>query len=254
MTTHSSILAWRIAWVEEPGRLQSKGSQNVNHDWIHIHPSAWPSWQTQYLEAPGSIFPHDHCLGAVSHLPLQLACFPLQGTYAAPKASRLHPNPEILLLFPHPLSWKVLFYFYWSVVHLQKGLPRGSVIKNLPVTRETWVQLLGQEDPWKRKWQPTYSSILAWKIPWTEELGGYSSLGLKESDTNTHFHCLYTSLLLLIPCTLFVTLSFLLPTGYCKFVFYMSLFLFFTYIRLCFFFLDGTLCLSQSDISLNKIL
>ena len=33
MVTHSSILAWRIPWTEEPGRLQSTGSQRVGHDW-----------------------------------------------------------------------------------------------------------------------------------------------------------------------------------------------------------------------------
>ena len=32
MTTHSSILAWRVSWTEEPGRLQSVGSQRVGHD------------------------------------------------------------------------------------------------------------------------------------------------------------------------------------------------------------------------------
>ena len=34
MVTHSSILAWRIPWMEEPGRLQSMGSQRVRHDWV----------------------------------------------------------------------------------------------------------------------------------------------------------------------------------------------------------------------------
>ena len=34
MATHSSILAWRIPWSEEPGRLQSTGSQRVGHDWV----------------------------------------------------------------------------------------------------------------------------------------------------------------------------------------------------------------------------
>ena len=33
MATHSSALAWRIPWREEPGRLQSTGSQRVGHDW-----------------------------------------------------------------------------------------------------------------------------------------------------------------------------------------------------------------------------
>ena len=32
MATHSSIIAWRIPWTEEPGRLQSMGSQGVGHD------------------------------------------------------------------------------------------------------------------------------------------------------------------------------------------------------------------------------
>ena len=34
MATHSSILAWRIQWTEEPGRLLSTGSQRVGHDWV----------------------------------------------------------------------------------------------------------------------------------------------------------------------------------------------------------------------------
>ena len=34
MATHSSILAWRIPWTEEPGRLQSMGLQRVEHDWV----------------------------------------------------------------------------------------------------------------------------------------------------------------------------------------------------------------------------
>ena len=33
MATHSSILAWEIPWMEEPGRLQSMGLQRVGHDW-----------------------------------------------------------------------------------------------------------------------------------------------------------------------------------------------------------------------------
>ena len=33
MATHSNILAWKIPWTEEPGRLQSMGSQRIRHDW-----------------------------------------------------------------------------------------------------------------------------------------------------------------------------------------------------------------------------
>ena len=34
MATHSSILAWKIPWIEEPGRLQSMGAQRVGHNWV----------------------------------------------------------------------------------------------------------------------------------------------------------------------------------------------------------------------------
>ena len=34
MATHSSVLAWRIPWAEEPDRLLSMGSQSVGHDWL----------------------------------------------------------------------------------------------------------------------------------------------------------------------------------------------------------------------------
>ena len=37
MATHPSILAWRIPWTEEPGRLQSKGLQGDGHDWMTKH-------------------------------------------------------------------------------------------------------------------------------------------------------------------------------------------------------------------------
>ena len=44
-------------------------------------------------------------------------------------------------------------------------------------TQETWVQTLGQEDPLEEE-MATYSSILAWRIPWTEEPGRLQYMGL----------------------------------------------------------------------------
>ena len=52
----------------------------------------------------------------------------------------------------------------------------AQVIKNLPAMWETQVQSLGQEDPLE-KTIATHSSILAWRIPWTEEPGGLQSMG-----------------------------------------------------------------------------
>ena len=51
-------------------------------------------------------------------------------------------------------------------------------VKNLPAVQETRIQSLGREDPLEKE-TATYSSILAWKIPWIEELGGLQSVGLK---------------------------------------------------------------------------
>ena len=50
------------------------------------------------------------------------------------------------------------------------------MIKNLPATQETQVQSLGREDPLE-KGMATCSSILAWRIPWTEEAGGLHTMG-----------------------------------------------------------------------------
>ena len=50
------------------------------------------------------------------------------------------------------------------------------MVKKPPVTEQTWVQSLGQEDPLE-KGMATHSSILAWEIPWTEEPGGLQSMG-----------------------------------------------------------------------------
>ena len=57
-----------------------------------------------------------------------------------------------------------------------RGLPGGSVVNNLPAKQETWIQSLGQEDPLEKE-MATHSSILAWKIPWTEEPGRLQSMG-----------------------------------------------------------------------------
>ena len=95
MATHSSVLAWRIPWTEEPGGLQSIESQRVGRDCVNnIH--------------------------------------------------------------------KYINY---------KGLLCGSAVKNLPAMQETQVRSLGQEHPLEEG-MTTHSSILAWRIPWTEEPGG----------------------------------------------------------------------------------
>ena len=66
------------------------------------------------------------------------------------------------------------------------GFPGGSAVKSLPAMRETqqgpWVRSLGQEDPLKKE-MATYSSIIAWEIPWAEEPDGLQSMGLQKTQT-----------------------------------------------------------------------
>ena len=54
----------------------------------------------------------------------------------------------------------------------------AQMVKCLPTMRETWVQSLGQEDLLEKE-MATHYSILAWKMPWTEEPGGLQSMGLQ---------------------------------------------------------------------------
>ena len=57
----------------------------------------------------------------------------------------------------------------------------AQTMKNLIATRETWVWSLGQEDPLEKE-MATHSSILAWRIAWTEEPGRLQSMGVSELD------------------------------------------------------------------------
>ena len=68
------------------------------------------------------------------------------------------------LSFAHPL---------YGVLHGSMASLVVQRLKCLPAMWETWVRSLGREDPLEKE-MATHSSILAWRIPWTEELGGYS--------------------------------------------------------------------------------
>ena len=71
------------------------------------------------------------------------------------------------------------FFFFFECSCF--GLPSGSVVKNPPAMQETqdmWVRSLGWEDPLEEG-MAIYPSIFAWRIPWTEELGGLLSRGLQ---------------------------------------------------------------------------
>ena len=71
-------------------------------------------------------------------------------------------NKVIPIVINHANS----MYLWYDVASLV-----GQTVKNLPVMQETQIQSLGRKDPLEKE-MATHSSILAWKIPWTEEPGG----------------------------------------------------------------------------------
>jgi len=74
------------------------------------------------------------------------------------------------------------------------GFPDGAVVKNPPAMQEMGVQSLDRDDPLEEK-MATHSSVLFWRIPWTEEPGGLQSMGSQRvghdrahAHTHTHTH------------------------------------------------------------------
>ena len=81
-------------------------------------------------------------------------------------------------------SLMVKIYISWAQLKLEKGKASqvAQMVKNIPTVQETWVWSLGKEDSLE-KGVANHSSILVWRIPWTENPGGLQSMGCKELDT-----------------------------------------------------------------------
>ena len=67
------------------------------------------------------------------------------------------------------------------------------MVKNLPTVQKTRVQSMGLEDPLEKE-MATHSSILAWRIPWMEEIGGLQSMG-SQRDTTERLHFQFTRII-----------------------------------------------------------
>ena len=81
------------------------------------------------------------------------------------------------VLYPFDIENSITFTpEFWSTIWVLCASLVAQMVKNLPTLQEIWVQSLGWEDPLE-KGMPTHSSILTWKIPWTEEPGRLQSRG-----------------------------------------------------------------------------
>ena len=96
-----------------------------------------------------------------------------------------------MLTFHYNFKSLLNFMQFLKTFHEMSLTIAAQTVKHLSTMQETWVRSLGREDSLEKD-MATHSSTLAWKIPWTEELGaGYCPWGRKESGTTErlHFHC-----------------------------------------------------------------
>ena len=139
MAPHSSTLAWKIPWTEEPDRLQSMGSLESD--------------TTERLHFRFSL----SCIGKGNGNPLWCSCL------ENPRDSRAW--------------WAAVYGVAESRTRLKQLSSSSSREctmaqwkKNPPAMQETRVQSLGQDDPLEKE-IATHSSVLTWEIPWTEKPG-----------------------------------------------------------------------------------
>ena len=79
-----------------------------------------------------------------------------------------------------PARFLVLFFFNFLY---SRASPVAQIVNSLPAMQQTQGRSLGWEDPLEKE-MATHSSILAWRIPWTEESGGLQSMGLQRVRHN----------------------------------------------------------------------
>ena len=145
MAPHSSTLAWKISWMEEPGWLQSMGSLRVGHNWI--------TSLSLFLS----------CIGEGNGNPLQCSCLENPrdgGVWWAAIYGVAQSRPRLKRLSK---SSSRLCYGKEPACHCR----RRKRHKFNP-----WVGKI----PWRRKRQPT-PVFLFGESPWTEERGGLQSMG-----------------------------------------------------------------------------
>ena len=155
MAPHSSTLAWKIPWMEEPGRLQSMCCEESDTtEILHFHISL-------------------SCIGEGNGNPLWCSCLENPrdgGAWWAADYGVAQSRTQ--------LKW--LSSSSSSIYTLGASLV-AQMVKNLTAMQETWVRSLGWEDPWKRACNPLQYSCL--KNPLDRGAWWVSPWGCKETDT-----------------------------------------------------------------------
>ena len=149
METHSSILSWRISWTEEPAGYSPRGhkSQTRLNDWNH---QPW----AKFLQCVFSVHPT-----------------PDESHWCSSRAPSRKTGPSATW-------WMLPVWKEWDSLLLIRASLVAQRVKSLLEVWETGVWSLSQEDPLEKE-MATHSSILAWRIPWVEELGRLQSTRLQ---------------------------------------------------------------------------
>ena len=152
--THSSILAWRITWAEEPGRLLSIVAKNQTwlsnfhfHSWFKYHVSFRCTIQRLSFYIYIYIYTHTHT----------------------------HTHTHIVYSFSDSLHF-FHYRLYYKILRASQLAQRERIHLPMQGTQETQVWSLGQEDPLEEE-MATHSSVLAWEITCTEEPGRLQFIG-----------------------------------------------------------------------------
>ena len=205
LATHSSILTWRILWTEEPGRIQSIGSQRVGHNWSDLaHPRNMASPVAQTVKNLPAMQEMKESyllsLGWEYHTPAQ--ALPRERKKRKKVKSLSHVQ---LFATPWPVAYQAPPSMGFSRQECWSGLPFPSPgdLPNPgiePRSPALQADALPSEPPGKprkeRKWSrsvvsdslrphgpekgmATHSSILDWEVRWTEEPGGLQCIGLQ---------------------------------------------------------------------------
>ena len=158
MAPHSSTLAWKIPWTEEPGRLQSMGSRRIGHDWAtSLSFFTFMLWRRKWQPTP--VFLPGESQGWGSLLSM---------------GSHRVGHDWSDLAVAAAASFKLLWWLSWWRICLKCRRPRF----------DPWVRKV----LWRRTWQPI-AVFFSWRIPQTEEPGGLH--GVTKSWTQPskwHFH------------------------------------------------------------------
>ena len=168
MAPHSTTLAWKIPWTEEPGRLQSMGSLRIGHDWAtSLSLFTFMHWRRKWQPTP--VFLPGESQGRES-----LVGFRLWGRRVGHDWSGLAAAAAAEACYcwnRSPFS-----FHFWEI---QLVSPKYSTLHAIwsesnPL-KKIFLFWTNYGKPLKKQ-MATHSSILAWKIQWTEETDGLQSM------------------------------------------------------------------------------